>query len=191
MRFALTKERKLLLAGGALVLLLGLIYNLAPRFADWEARDEALDLQRDTLARYRRIIAEKDALGREKRALEGLLRRSEAGLLDAKTPALAAVEIQKGLQDLAARLGAEVKSMRQREAASPDEDAPYRPVSVEVTLAASIGQLVEMLHAVETDSRVQRVLEMTLRAAAGRDEGAILATLTIEGFMRNARQTED
>ena len=182
--FSLTRERKILLAGSAVLLVIGVVYNLYPRISAWMPQDDLLPLQQDKLVRYRQKIGEKANLVKNRQTIERRLRLAEAGLLDAKTPALAAVEIQKRLQSLASRHGAQVKTMRQQSAAAKPEDTPYRTVAVEVTLAASVDQLVGMMHAIETSKKVQRIREMTLRAAGRSAKGGILATLTIEGFMK-------
>jgi hypothetical protein len=183
MAFTLTRERKIILIGGAILLLLGLIYNLAPTVQGMFAEDEALALKEQKLAKYLAKVNEKTAYARQAKALENRLRRIETGLLTPKTPALAAVDIQTMIRDIAVRYGAEVKTMRILSAESSDDNA-YVAIPVEVTLSSDIRQLVEVLYGIETSSRLLHVVDLTARAAGRRSGSTILATMTVEGFMK-------
>lgn len=183
MPFALTRERKIILIGGAILLLLGLIYNLAPSVRRMFAEDESLALKEEKLTRYLAKVSEKTSYAQQAKALENRLRRIEAGLLTPKTPALAAVDIQTMIRDIAVRYGAEVKTMRILSAASSDDNA-YVAIPVEVTLSADIRQLVEVLYGIETSSRLLHVVDLTARSAGRRSGDTILATMTVEGFMK-------
>jgi len=183
MPFTLTKERKIILIVGAILLLLGLVYNLAPSFSEWLAEDETLGLKEQKLLKYRAKVKEKASFAQQEKSLGSRLRRIEAGLLTPKTPALAAVDIQTMVRDIAARYGAEIKTMRILSAV-PDSDHAYVAIPVEVTLSSSIRQLVEVLYGIETSTRLLHVADITARAAGGRRGNTILSTMTVEGFMK-------
>jgi len=183
MPFTLTKERKIILIGGAILLLLGLIYNLAPTVQGVFSDDEALALKEQKLTKYVAKVNEKTSLAQQAKALENRLRRIEAGLLTPKTPALAAVDIQTMIRDIAVRYGAEVKTMRILSAVSSEDNA-YMAIPVEVTLSSDVRQLVEVLYGIETSSRLLQVVDLTSRAAGGRSGNTILSTMTVEGYMK-------
>jgi hypothetical protein len=183
MPIALTRERKIILIGGAILLLLGLIYNLAPTVQRMFAEDESLALKEEKLTKYLAKVNEKTIYAQQAKALENRLRRIEAGLLTPKTPALAAVDIQTMIRDIAVRYGAEVKTMRILSAASSADNA-YVAIPVEVTLSSDIRQLVEVLYGIETSSRLLHVVDLTARSAGRRSGDTILATMTVEGFMK-------
>jgi len=183
MPFTLTKERKIILTGGAILLLLGLFYNLAPTLRGMFAEDDVLILKEEKLTKYLAKVNEKTFYVQQAKALENRLRRIEAGLLTPKTPALAAVDIQTMIRDIAVRYGAEVKTMRILSAESLDDKA-YMAIPVEVTLSSDIRQLVEVLYGIEASSRLLHVVDLTARAAGRRGRSTILATMTVEGFMK-------
>jgi len=183
MPFTLTRERKIILIGGAILLLLGLIYNLAPSVRGMLSEDETLGLKEQKLMKYTAKVNEKASLIQQEKALRNRLKRIEAGLLTPKTPALAAVDIQTMVRDIAARNGAEVKTMRILSAVS-EEDQAYVAIPVEVTLSSSVRQLVEVLYGIETSTRLLHVADITARAAGGRSGNTILSTMTVEGFMK-------
>jgi len=183
MPFALTNERKVILIIGAILLLLGLIYNLAPSFSGWLAEDETLGLKEQKLLKYKAKVNEKASFSQQEKSLQSRLRRIETGLLTPKTPALAAVDIQTMVRDIAVRYGAEIKTMRILSAV-PEDDQAYVAIPVEVTLSSSIRQLVEVLYGIETSTRLMHVADITARAAGGRSGDTILSTMTVEGFMK-------
>jgi hypothetical protein len=183
MPFTLTRERKIILIGGAILLLLGLIYNLAPSVQGMLSEDETLGLKEQKLMKYTAKVNEKASLTQQEKALRNRLKRIEAGLLTPKTPALAAVDIQTMVRDIAASYGAEVKTMRILNAVS-EEDQAYVAIPVEVTLSSSVRQLVEVLYGIETSNRLLHVADITARAAGGRKGDTILSTMTVEGFMK-------
>ena len=183
MPFTLTKERKIILLVGAVLLLLGLIYNLAPRVQGLVARNETLSLKEEKLLKYMAKVKQKASVEKQEKALRNRLRRVEAGLLTPTTPALAAVDIQTMIRDIAVQHEAEVKTMRILSAGALEDD-DYIAIPVEVTLTATVGQLVEVLYGIETSNRILHVADITARAAGGRRSATILATLTVEGFMK-------
>lgn len=183
MPFTLTKERKIILIGGVILLLLGVIYNLAPTFQELLSEDETLTLKEEKLAKYLTNVNEKATIARSEKALRNQLRRMEAGLLTPKTPALAAVDIQTMIRDIAAKNGAEIKTMRILSAVSSDDQA-YVAIPVEVTLSSTVRQLMEVLYGIETSNRLMHVVDMTARAAGGRSGNTIISTMTVEGFMK-------
>lgn len=183
MPLALTRERKIILIGGAILLLLGVIYNLAPRFQGVLSEDENLALKEEKLVRYLARVNEKASFVQQEKAYQNRLRRLEAGLLEPKTSALAAVDIQTMIRDIAVKHGAEVKTMRILSVVSSDDEA-YVAIPVEVTLSSTVRQLVEVLYGIEASNRLMHVADLTARAAGGRSGDKILATMTVEGFMK-------
>jgi len=183
MPFTLTRERKIILTVGAVLLLLGLIYNLAPTVRGVFSEDEALSLKEQKLIKYLAKVNQKASYVKQAKALQSRLQRIEAGLLTPKTPALAAVDIQTMVRDIAVRHGAEVKTMRILSTASSEDNA-YLAIPVEVTLTSNVRQLLEVLYGIETSSRLLHVTDITARAAGGRRGDTILATMTVEGFMK-------
>jgi hypothetical protein len=122
-------------------------------------------------------------LEKQAKALQNRLRRIETGLLTPSTPALAAVDIQTMIRDIAIRHEAEVKTMRILSAVA-SEDNSYVAVPVEVTLTSTVDQLVEVLYGIQTSNRILHVADITARATGGRRGDIILSTLTVEGYMK-------
>ena len=88
----LSRERRYILIGGALLLLLGMLYRFTPSLEGIFGSGEATALKEQKLANYRRIARKRQALEMQLDVLRQTLRRAESGLLSGKTPALAEVE---------------------------------------------------------------------------------------------------
>lgn len=186
MTFTLTRERKLILGIGGALLLLGVVYNLLPSFESTTNGEEALSLTRQKLAKYRAKVSDRSRLESGIKAGRLQLQRAEAGLLQANTPALAAVDIQQILTQIAGSTGAEVKTMRVL-GSEPISDDNYIAVPVEVTLSSDIRQLVGVLYAIDTSKKLLRVKELAVRSAGIRRGDKILTTFTVEGFMKKEK----
>lgn len=182
-KFELTKERKYLLIGGAVLLLMAVLYNLTPTLSALWSQEEALAVKSQKLARYREKVQEKKTLDAKQDALQKVLRRTEAGLLQGKTPALAAVDIQTIIREITERTEAEIKTMR---ILKPEElsDSNYIAIPVEITLSSDVRQLIGVLYQIETSPQVLRTANVVIRSAGMRRGTNILTTLTIEGFMK-------
>lgn len=183
MAFELTRERKIIIGIGGALLLLGLVYHQLPSFAPTADGDEILDAKRQKLSKYREKVGERDQLEARLKVAQLQLRRAEDGLLMAKTPALAAVDIQQILTQIAGTTEAELKTMRVLNPDPiPEED--YIAVPVEVTISSDIRQLVGVLYAIDTSNKLLRTRDLSIRSAGVRRRNKILSTFTVEGFMK-------
>lgn len=179
----MTKERKYILVAGLLLLLVGVVYRLYPMVQAALPDEEQLALRQAKLQKYARKVENKKTLAAAVATLERRVQRSEADLMAAKTPALAAADLQKTLRQISDRAGAEIKTMRVL-TPSGDKEGYYVPIPVEVTVYSSIRQLMAILHGIESSRKLLRISNVTLRATRVRKTETIIATFKIEGFMR-------
>ncbi len=115
----MNKERKYILIGGAILLLIGAIYRFFPEIEAFQPSGEEIVLKQKKLIKYRQTVEERSQTDAKLIALNRSLERSEAGLLNGETPALAAVDIQNILNQIASKSKVEVKAMRVLEPAEP------------------------------------------------------------------------
>jgi len=180
----LSRERRYILLGGAVLLLIGLIYRYAPSVEGLFSSAEATALKEQKLANYRRIAQKRQALETQLEALRQTLRRAESGLLAGKTPALAAVEVQNMIKRIVEEKGAQVRSIRVLRPQGEEEGA-YVGIPVQATVLSNIRQLKEVLYAIESSGNLFHVRELRVRAVGRRkQEDQIQSTLTVEGFFK-------
>ncbi len=181
-RLQLTKERKILLISGAILLLGGLFYRFSADISDFGAGDE-LAVKQKAIAKYQHALQEKKILEKNLLNLEKLLKRAESVLLRRDTAALAAVDIQNNLQNIAGRTGAKIDSMRVLKP-KKNETENYLVIPVQCSIKASMRQIKEVLYQIESSSRLFRIQDLRLKTINRRDsDDVILATITVAGYM--------
>jgi Tfp pilus assembly protein PilO len=178
------KERKILLIAGAVLLLLGAVYRFYPTFGDFFGGTSEVALQARHVERYRQAAAQRQELQARNTDLSNQLDRAQQILLSAPTTALAAVDIQNAINEIAFANGLVLDSVRVQR---PKEAAVegYLEVPVTVTLKLRIRQLVDLLHRIESATQLLAVTDMNLRALPSGDPDSLNAVITISGYMRN------
>ncbi len=177
----MTRERRIILFVGALLLAAGAVYRFAPDMTGlFGGSGDRLRKER-RLARYRLMVREKDRLQDELATVQQSLARMEGRLLAGSTPALAGVELQNFLNDLAARGQVRIESMRVLR--TRDAAPGYQAVSAQAVFVAEMEQLRHILYRLETGSKFLRVTACRLVVNNPRNWRDIRATLTVEGFM--------
>lgn len=145
----------------ALLLLAVLVAGLAilgPPFALYRAQATAIEDGRSELARYQRLVASKAEL---EQRLAGLSRRSAASkyYVQGATPALASANIQKYLNNIVTRNGAEVISTQ---IVTAQGDATDNQVSLRVHMRADIDSAMVILHSIESGRPMLFVDELSI-----------------------------
>jgi len=183
----MNKERKYILIGGAILLLIGAIYRFFPEIEAFQPSGEEIVLKQKKLIKYRQTVEERSQTDAKLIALNRSLERSEAGLLNGETPALAAVDIQNILNQIAGKSKVEVKAMRVLEPAEPEDGPPVKAqflrIPVQITVNSTIRQFKEILYGIETSSKLLRITEMKITAGRSKPAEQIYSSLVVEGFM--------
>lgn len=183
----MNKERKYILIVGALLLLIGAVYRFFPEIEELQPAGEEIVLKQKRLIKYRQTVQERSQTDARLIALNRSLERSEAGLLNGETPALAAVDIQNILNQIAGKSKVEVKAMRVLEPAEPEDGPPVKAqflrVPVQITVNSTVRQLKEILYGIESSSKLLRIMEMKVTAGRSKQSEQLYSTLVVEGFM--------
>jgi len=183
----LTKERKYILIGGILLLLAGAAYRFFPAIESVFAKSDEMVFKEMELEKYRAALRKKTVLQSERVAAERELARVEAGLLTPSTPALAAVDIQNMLNDIAEQKKIVIRSMRVLEP-KPVEAEQYLTIPLEVTATGSIRQLKEMLFRIENAPKLLKISTLRIRLPNYRRPEEIHTSFTVEGFMKGDKK---
>lgn len=183
---ALTQERKIILAVGAVLLLLGAVYRFWPAMEGAVSVNDEIALKQSHVEKYRAIIARRDSAVTENAALKRQIRQMETRLLTGETPTLAAVEIQTILNDIAQAGGFKFATIR---VVKPVEgqDVEYIRVPVQFAMNSDIHQLKEVVYQLEASSKLLIITELNSSEARSRDGRLIRSTVTVEGLMKAIR----
>ena len=180
----LSKERKVILLIGAVLLVPALIYRYAPPLEGLLAFGEATAVREEKLASYRRIAKKRVALEAHLNALKSLLTKAEDGLLSGKTAALAAVEVQNILKRIVTAKGAQVRTMRVLTPKEESEGA-YLGILVQATIQSNVRQLKDVLYDIENSRILLNIQELRVRSARRRySEDQLQSTITVAGYLK-------
>lgn len=177
------KRKKTLLLVGAVVIFAAVFYRFFPVLENIESLEEEILLKERNLIKYRRIVKERNELEARQIALNNIVEKAEAGLLDGKTASLGAVDIQNTLKEITDQRDMEVLTMRVLRPENNEEDT-YMAIPVQVTVRCTIRQLKEIIYRIESSPKLLKISDCRIRVIRGRVEGQIQATLTVRGFMK-------
>lgn len=180
----LTRERKIILVIGVILLLFGAVYRFGPSFGDLLPSGEEVSVKARRLAKYRQKVAEREQLHQQVVDLTRRLERARGELLSGATPALAAVEIQNIINEIVFADQIEIVSLSTLKPAESDI-AGYLEVPVQVNLKLTIRQLLDLLYKLESAPQLLAVSMLNVRKTAVSGPGQLQALLTVTGYMKN------
>lgn len=143
-----------------LAVLAGGLVIFGPPLALYRAQAISIEDSTRELATYRRLVGSKAELEQQ---LAGLSRRSAASqyYVQGATPALASANIQKHLNNIVTRNGAEVVSTQ---IVAAQGDAANNQVSLKVHMRADIDAAITVLHSVESGRPMLFVDDLAINA---------------------------
>jgi hypothetical protein len=157
-------SRKVILAVGGVLLLLGLIYRFFPDLGNLVGPKQELAVKEKRLSKYRELVQEGGDLKARLTSLEAAVAKGEAGLLTGKTPSLAAADIQNLLHKAAEKCGVDIKTVRvlKPEASGPEM---YVSIPVQFTISSTISQLKELIYLIESQPRYLKITKVRSRSS--------------------------
>lgn len=179
----MTRERRYILIGGGVLLLLGMLYRFYPNFGNPFDFERRIDLKAEQLAKYQRLKEERNSLENNLTALEEQLKMAEAGLLEGETPAIAAVDIQNTLNEIAGKDEIDIRSMQVMRPEGQKEGV-YLAIPVQISIEANTRGLKNVLYGIESSSKTLRVGDLKIRAVRQKKSDRIQASFTVTGYMK-------
>jgi hypothetical protein len=166
----LTKGRKIIAAGLAVLAFLAMIYLFRSASRSTHAVHEALQLKQLKLAKYHQKLLEIKVVERELLTLKNTMKQAEAGLLTGETPSLAAAEIQEIVSSIADAAGGQIKTVR---IVQPDRS----------------GELTQALYKLDSSAKLLRIAKLEIRSrrvrrGRGSSVNLLTTTMRVEGFVK-------
>ena len=188
LKLVVDKRRRYLLITGGVLLLFGLAFWLFPFFEGIQGGETDIATQRKRVAKYRQTVKERSNLEARLAFLNKSLERAEAGLLTGKTAALAAVDIQDVLNQIAIGSGVEIKSVQILKSQQKDTEK-YVSVPVQFTVNATIRQLKDILYKVEASTKFFLTVErIGISVGGAASPGQIRCDVTVSGIMKRVKE---
>ena len=184
------KRRRYLLIAGAVLLLFGFAFWLFPFFEGIQGGQTDIAAQKKRVAKYRQTVKGRGELEARLVSLNKSLEQVEAGLLTVKTAALAAVDIQNILNEIALGSGVEIKSVQVLTSQNQKQDAElYISVPVQFTVSATIRQLKDILYKIEASPKFFLTVErIGISVAGAGGPGQMRVDITVSGIMKNVKE---
>ena len=183
----MSKERKYLLMGGGVLLVLGVLYRFFPVIQDLKPAGSEIIFKKQQIAKYCQKIQKGKNLESRRIALNRNLGRAESGLLAGETPALAAVDIQNILSDITRKIDIEIKTMRVIKSIDI-ENMNYVSIPVRFTLNSTVRQLKDLLYQIETSNKFLIISKMKIRNTSGKQPEQISSTITVSGLLKKENE---
>ena len=182
------KRRRYLLIAGAVLLLFGLAFWLFPFFEGIQGGQTDIATQKKRVAKYRQTVKGRGEIEARLASLNKSFERVEAGLLSGKTAALAAVDIQNIINEIALGSGVEIKSMQVLSSQKRDSDL-YISVPIQFTVSATIRQLKDILYKIEASPKFFLTVErIGISVVGASGPGQIRVDITVAGVMKNVKE---
>ncbi len=179
----MTKERKYILIGGMILLMAGAIYRFFPEVSVFDFNN-AIKLKERRIIKYRKALEQKDKLEAKIKALTRAVAKAESGLLTGRTQAIAAVEIQNILNEIASVTGVEVKSMRVLRPPKPKPGDFLISVPIWVRTVGGINQIKKMLYKIENNRKILKITKFRIRVNNRKNHDEFQTEFTVTGFMK-------
>ena len=182
------KRRRYLLIAGAVLLLFGLAFRLFPVFEGIQGIGTDIAAQQKRVAKYRQTVKGRGELEARLVSVNKSLERVEAGLLTGKTVALAAVDIQNILNEIAIGSGVEIKSVQVLKSQKQDSDQ-YISVPVQFMVSATTRQLKDILYKIEASPKFFLTVErIGISVTGAGSPGQMRCDITVSGIMKNVKE---
>lgn len=178
-------KRQFILVGAAALLLVAVLIRYAPFPAGTGGLDGSTGDLGKQIAKYESRVAEKKLLEKHLLELGNQLAKAENGLLNGATPALAAVDLQNRLADIAGRSGVTIASQRVLRPPQNKEDEmpPFLEIPVQVTMTLTVRQLKEMLYQIAASSVYLHVSDAVVKTS--KNPRDLQTNITVSGLMAN------
>jgi hypothetical protein len=187
LQLILDKRRRYLLIAGGVLLLFGFAFWLFPYVELNRGGETDIAAQRMRVAKYRQTVKGRSELEASLASLTKSLERAEAGLLTGKTAALAAVDIQNVLSEIAVGSGVEIKTLQVLKSQQKDSEE-YISIPVQFTVSVTIRQLKDILYKVEASPKFFLTVErIGINVAGAGSPGEIRCDITVSGIMKNVK----
>jgi Tfp pilus assembly protein PilO len=188
LKLVMDKRKRTILIAGTVLLLFGLAYRFVPYFEGVQGGETEIAAQKKRIAKYRQTVKGRGELEASLATLNKSLEQAEAVLLTGKTEALAAVDVQNVLNEIALGSGVEIKSVQVLKSPQKDSDQ-YVSVPVQFSVNATIRQLKDILYKIEASPKFFLTVErIGISVAGAGSAGQMRADITVSGIMKNVKE---
>lgn len=180
--FKVDFQRKHIFIALAILTLLAIVYRFYPFFEEILSPGEEIELKERRLIKYQKMIDSGRNIDKRLDSLNKTARQLESRLLTGKTPSLAAVEVQKFIEEIAGKSNVKISLMKVLKPEKLDQH-DYLRIPVEFHIFPTMRQLKEILYRLKTTQKYLVVKKMVVQEKRNRQ---LRCNITVTGFMKRA-----
>lgn len=182
--FKVDFQRKHIFIAFAVLIFLAVVYRFFPFFEEILSPGEKIELQEGRLIKYQKMIDSGRNIAKRLDALNKTTKQLESRLLTGKTPALAAVEIQKIMEEAVGKSNVQISSVK---VLKPEElvQRAYSRIPVEFHILPTMKQLKEILYRLDSSQKYMSVKKIVVEKYSKRGR-KLRCRITVAGFMKRA-----
>lgn len=182
--FKVDFQRKHVFIALAILLSLAVVYRFFPFFQEVFSSSEEIELMDKRLAKYQEMIDSGKNINKRLDLLNKTAKELESSLLAGKTLSLAAVEVQKIMQETADGSHVQINSVKVLKPEELDNHG-YLRVPVEFKILPTIKQLTEILYRLETSPKYLTVKKIFIRDYSNKGR-QLNCRIIVAGLMKRA-----
>ncbi len=190
LELAANRRTRAMLIGCAILFLFVIVFRVYPVYEGMAGGETGRTVLEKSLVKYRQVVAGKAALEAGLTMLEKSLQQAETGLLGGETAALAAVDVQNTLNEIAYASGVEIQRMQVLKPDTNKQASPlYINVPVQFSVVVTIRQLKDILYKIETHPQFFLTLQwIRINTAGTREPKQIRCDMAVAGIMKNVSE---
>lgn len=177
----MTKERKVLLIVGVILICFGVLYRFNPIPVFFSESDSVL-IKKEKISRYKNLISRKKQIEARLASFKARLKASDDLFFNSPSASLAAVEVQNAINAAAASLEVSVKSMDVMKEVALGKDSGYVAVPVRLSADMNIQQLKDILVKLESFPKYLTIRDLACSVSDSKNT-TIGVMMTVEGYM--------
>lgn len=184
------KDKRILLIIGVVCVAAAAVYRFSPNLGEL-FRDDALFQKQIRLDKYRKLVDSEKKLTTALSSAKKVYASANRMLLQADTPAIAAVEIQERVQQIAAGQNLEIESIRFLDAVERESEVlkGYTAIPIQFSVDASTRDMARLMYDLETSDKLLSVKKTRFRVRSQGGERLISATIVVWGYMKETGET--
>lgn len=186
----ISRRDKKFLTVGALALLLFLVINyiILPFIQSEREIREGTEQKEVTLEQYERIIAGRAEVEKQLAQVKKKQTQLNAKLLTGSTPSLAAADMQKMLEKIAATHDLEMKSVKVQDG---EKQGDLLTIPLEIRLQTDLERTRKFLADIEKSQKYLIVPSLKISVQNQRDPKEVIVTMVVTGFFMKEEEVKE
>jgi Tfp pilus assembly protein PilO len=183
------RDKKFLTVGAlALLLFLVIIYIIIPFIQSEREIRDGTEQKEVTLEQYERIIAGRAEVEKQLAQVKKKQTQLNAKLLTGSTPSLAAADMQKMLEKIAATHDLEMKSVKVQDG---EKQGDLLTIPLEIRLQTDLERTRKFLADIEKSQKYLIVPSLKISVQNQRDPKEVIVTMVVTGFFMKEEEVKE